>query len=189
MASAVVRVGPGAGGPGAGSAADPAPSIAVLPFATRSDDRQDAYFSAGMHDDLLTQLAKIDGLKHSSETYQPPIYDRSLIDKTIEVPESMAYETTRRIASQEGIIAGLKLQHADLNIRTTGFYDFGLTLVTLSEELGFTYVTEPCITFFVIEDAYCDKPKEYLFWDLLHPTKAAHALLGRHALGQLPPLD
>ena len=89
----------------------------------------------------------------------------------------------------QDVIAGLKFQHGDLNIRTTGFYDFGLTLVTLSEELGFTYVTEPCITFFVIEDAYCDKPKEYLFWDLLHPTKAAHALMGRHALTQLPVLE
>ena len=40
--------------------------------------------------------------------------------------------------------------------------------------------------YFVIEDAYCDKPKTYLFWDMLHPTKVAHALMGRHALGQLP---
>ena len=44
------------------------PSIAVLPFDTRSDDRQDEYFSAGIHDDLLTQLAKIDGLKVISRT-------------------------------------------------------------------------------------------------------------------------
>ena len=89
------------------------------------------------------------------------------------------------------VIAGLEdhPKFGDLNVRTTGFYGFGETLVTLAEELGFTYVTEPCITYFVIEDAYCDKPKEYLFWDLLHPSKAAHALLGRHALGQLPVLD
>ena len=51
--------------------------------------------------------AKIDGLKHSSETYQPPIYDRSLLDETIEVPEDAAYETTVQIARQEGVIAGL----------------------------------------------------------------------------------
>jgi TolB-like protein len=44
------------------------PSIAVLPFETRSADPQDAYFSAGIHDDLLTQLAKIDGLKVISRT-------------------------------------------------------------------------------------------------------------------------
>jgi TolB-like protein/Flp pilus assembly protein TadD len=44
------------------------PSIAVLPFDTRSADPQDAYFSAGIHDDVLTQLAKIDGLKVISRT-------------------------------------------------------------------------------------------------------------------------
>jgi TolB-like protein/Tfp pilus assembly protein PilF len=43
-------------------------SIAVLPFDTRSADPADAYFSAGIHDDLLTQLAKIDGLKVISRT-------------------------------------------------------------------------------------------------------------------------
>jgi cysteine synthase len=51
--------------------------------------------------------AKIDGLKHSSEAYQPPIYDRTGIDETIEVPEDEAYRTTREIAEKEGILAGL----------------------------------------------------------------------------------
>ncbi len=51
--------------------------------------------------------AKIDGLKHGSEAYQPPIYDRSLVDETIEVPEDDAYATTRAIAEKEGILAGL----------------------------------------------------------------------------------
>ena len=51
--------------------------------------------------------AKIDGLKHSSESYQPPIYERRAIDRTIEVPEEAAYRVTREIAKREGIIAGL----------------------------------------------------------------------------------
>ncbi len=51
--------------------------------------------------------AKIDGLKHSSETYQPPIYDRSLLDRTFEAPEEDAYRVTREIAAREGILAGL----------------------------------------------------------------------------------
>ncbi len=50
------------------SLANDVPSIAVLPFVTRSDDHQDEYFAAGIHDDLLTQLAKIDGLKVISRT-------------------------------------------------------------------------------------------------------------------------
>jgi cysteine synthase len=51
--------------------------------------------------------AKIDGLKHSSETYQPLIYDRTDIDETIEVAEDDAYRVTREIAASEGILAGL----------------------------------------------------------------------------------
>jgi TolB-like protein/Tfp pilus assembly protein PilF len=43
-------------------------SVAVLPFATRSEDRQDEYFSEGMHDDVLTQLSKIDSLTVISRT-------------------------------------------------------------------------------------------------------------------------
>lgn len=40
------------------------PSVAVLPFATLSPDAQaQDYFAAGMHDDLLTRLAQIDGLR------------------------------------------------------------------------------------------------------------------------------
>jgi TolB-like protein/tetratricopeptide (TPR) repeat protein len=43
-------------------------SIAVLPFANRSRSEDDAFFSDGIHDDLLTQLAKIGDLKVISRT-------------------------------------------------------------------------------------------------------------------------
>jgi len=52
---------------------DPTPvksdnSIAVLPFANRSNVEDDLFFTDGIHDDLLTQLAKISGLKVTSRT-------------------------------------------------------------------------------------------------------------------------
>jgi TolB-like protein len=43
-------------------------SVAVLPFATRSSAEADVYFSEGMHDDVLTQLSKIDSLTVISRT-------------------------------------------------------------------------------------------------------------------------
>jgi len=43
-------------------------SIAVLPFANRSRLEDDAFFTEGIHDDLLTQLAKIRDLKVISRT-------------------------------------------------------------------------------------------------------------------------
>jgi TolB-like protein len=43
-------------------------SIAVLPFANRSSREEDAYFADGIHDDLLTSLAKVGALKVISRT-------------------------------------------------------------------------------------------------------------------------
>ncbi|MDX1381646.1 MAG: hypothetical protein R3233_11020, partial [Xanthomonadales bacterium] len=64
-----------AGGPGP-VAAESAPaagrserrSIAVLPFVNRSSTPDDAFFVDGVHDDLLTQLARISALKVISRT-------------------------------------------------------------------------------------------------------------------------
>lgn len=59
--------------PAAETSAPPAPQkagglIAVLPFRNRSTLPEDAYFAEGIHDDLLTQLAKISSLKVISRT-------------------------------------------------------------------------------------------------------------------------
>ena len=43
-------------------------SVAVLPFANRSASEEDAFFVDGIHDDILTQLAKIGDLKVISRT-------------------------------------------------------------------------------------------------------------------------
>jgi TolB-like protein len=43
-------------------------SIAVLPFASRSTLEEDEFFTVGIHDDLLTHLAKIGSMKVISRT-------------------------------------------------------------------------------------------------------------------------
>ena len=43
-------------------------SVAVLPFTNRSADAEDAYFADGIHDELLTQLSKIETLEVISRT-------------------------------------------------------------------------------------------------------------------------
>ena len=43
-------------------------SIAVLPFENLSDDKANAYFVAGMQDEILTALAKVSALKVISRT-------------------------------------------------------------------------------------------------------------------------
>jgi TolB-like protein len=47
---------------------DTTKSIAVLPFTNRSPNADDVYFTDGVHDDLLTQLAKIDAFSVISRT-------------------------------------------------------------------------------------------------------------------------
>ncbi|MGI9341636.1 MAG: tetratricopeptide repeat protein [Gammaproteobacteria bacterium] len=44
------------------------PSIAVLPFDSRSTDPENAIFADGVHDDLLTRLANVEALKVISRT-------------------------------------------------------------------------------------------------------------------------
>ncbi len=43
-------------------------SIAVLPFDNLSDDRENAYFTRGIHEDILTNLSKVKALKVISRT-------------------------------------------------------------------------------------------------------------------------
>src|SRR5207249_5742097 len=46
----------------------PEKSIAVLPFENLSDDRENAFFTDGVHDDILSTLARIADLKVISRT-------------------------------------------------------------------------------------------------------------------------
>lgn len=52
---------------------------------------------------------------------------------------------------------------------------------------GFTNVTGRCTTPGVIGNAICSTPNRYLFWDGIHPTTAAHAIIANAALQLLPP--
>jgi TolB-like protein/Tfp pilus assembly protein PilF len=68
------------------SGAEPAArekSVAVLPFANRSVKAEDAFFVDGMHDDILTHLAKIQSLKVISRTSVMEYRDTEKNMKTI----------------------------------------------------------------------------------------------------------
>ena len=76
-----------------------------------------------------------------------------------------------------------------MNISTIDFYAFTSVLLATPEAFGFTNVTEPCVTPGVIQHAFCKDRNGHFFWDGLHPSKTAHALMGEFALEQLPVLD
>jgi TolB-like protein/Tfp pilus assembly protein PilF len=50
------------------SPTDPVPSIAVLPFANMSGDKEQEYFSDGLAEEIINALAQIDGLKVIART-------------------------------------------------------------------------------------------------------------------------
>jgi len=51
--------------------------------------------------------AKIPGIRRWPEEYLPKIYDASLVDRILDVTQEEAESTTRELAAQEGIFAGI----------------------------------------------------------------------------------
>src|SRR3990170_5007825 len=49
---------------------------------------------------------RLSGLKNFEESRTPEILDRSLVDKTVRVPDQHAYRTTIRLAREESLLAG-----------------------------------------------------------------------------------
>jgi len=82
-------------------------SVAVLPFANRSSDPENVYFVDGIHDDILTHLAKLDDLKLISRTSVMRYRDT---DKSI-----------REIGEELGVAAVLEggVQRSGTRIRVT----------------------------------------------------------------------
>jgi TolB-like protein/class 3 adenylate cyclase/Tfp pilus assembly protein PilF len=98
------------GGPASGAASGATPaqrSIAVLPFANLSRDPADEYFSDGVTEEILTSLARIEGLKVISRT------------------SVMRYKGTsagvREIARELGVASILEgsVRHAGARVRIT----------------------------------------------------------------------
>ena len=59
-------------------------------------------------------------------------------------------------------------------------YTLTLQIVASPEGFGLTNVEDACITPFNAPWK-CEKPDEYLFWDVVHPSKVAHAIIAEEA--------
>jgi len=75
---------------------------------------------------------------------------------------------------------------ARMNLSAIDLFLFFHGIVAMPEYYGLTNITDACVTPYVTKGAFCKNRDEYLFWDQLHPTKEAHALIAEFALGQLP---
>lgn len=54
-----------------------------------------------------TEGASIPGIRRWTKQYLPDIYDDKRVDRIIDMPQTLAEETTRQLATQEGIFAGI----------------------------------------------------------------------------------
>ena len=68
------------GGTTAALAPPSGPAVAVLPFTTIGDDPENEYFSEGIHEDIIAQLSRIDGLKVISRTSVMQYADTEALD-------------------------------------------------------------------------------------------------------------
>jgi len=95
------------------------PSIAVLPFDNLSDDKEDEFFSDGIHDDILTQLSKISELNviSRSSVIRYKGTDKSIPEIGKELGVSAILEgTIRRFENRVRITAQLINAKTDYHI-------------------------------------------------------------------------
>jgi phospholipase/lecithinase/hemolysin len=82
-------------------------------------------------------------------------------------------------AGLDGIVAHLSGLDG-IHIRRLDAYGLIANIVANPAAYALTNVTAACVTPFV-EPFACDNPDEFLFWDGIHPTKAAHAIVSQEA--------
>lgn len=87
----------------------------------------------------------LEGLKHMASAIVPPIYDPSLADENIAVRTEDAYAMLRRLAREEGILAGVSSGAAlcaCLRVAETFDRDEKAVIVTIFPDSGLRYLSE-----------------------------------------------
>lgn len=88
------------------------------------------------------------------------------------------------IAYNDGLASALTALDGALAGETVHRFDVFALLnqaVAAPATVGLSEIAAPCITPGVKAHAVCSRPDEYLFWDGIHPTRAGHGVLARHA--------
>ena len=87
-------------------------------------------------------------------------------------------------AQLNGLIAQLQAALPGAHFTTLDVYSKLNTIVAQPQLFGLSDVTHACITPNVAPFA-CRKPDQFLFWDGIHPTRAAHAIIANEAAAAL----
>ncbi len=86
---------------------------------------------------------KIQGLKNMKEAYCPEIFEKSLLDKKINIDDEEAFEMTRRMARDEGLLVGMSSGAAMvIAAKQAETMDAG-TIVVILPDGGERYLSTP----------------------------------------------
>ncbi len=86
---------------------------------------------------------KIQGLKNMKEAYRPEIFDKTRLDEIIHIDDEEAFETSRRLAREEGLFVGMSSGAAmAIAAKKAGEMTEGV-LVTIFPDGGERYLSTP----------------------------------------------
>ena len=88
-----------------------------------------------------TEGHTIQGLKNMKESIVPAIYDQSRLDEKVTVSDGAAFEMARRVATEEGIFAGLSSGAALAGALEVASRVESGTIVTLLPDRGDRYLS------------------------------------------------
>lgn len=78
-----------------------------------------------------------------------------------------------------------QLAQSGLNVYRVDFYSFVTAASAMPEGFGFADAQSPCLPVFPPATEVCNDPDQHLFWDGIHPTRAAHRIVGNIAVNAL----
>ncbi|MEH2455193.1 SGNH/GDSL hydrolase family protein [Nostoc sp.] len=87
-------------------------------------------------------------------------------------------------AHNQGLRRSLKIlsqQHSDLEIVVLDANTLYRDAIANPPAFNFTNVTSPCLS----GSSICSNPDQFLFWDGIHPTAAAHRIIGKTAFSAI----